>query len=127
MEKIDLTGETQYRFKKNCRTETACLEIQSKIGALCDERKHVTMASLDLSAAFDVVNTKQTTTKDESLWNTGSNHTHDSRLAYCEVGGKSSMLRVIEEGTVQESILGPILFAIFVSTLWDIIETSSFA
>jgi hypothetical protein len=37
------------------------------------------------------------------------------------------MLRVIEEGTVQESILGPILFAIFVSTLWDIIETSSFA
>jgi hypothetical protein len=56
MEKIDLTGETQYRFKKNCRTETACLEIQSKIGALCDERKHVTMASLDLSAAFDVVN-----------------------------------------------------------------------
>jgi len=33
----------------------ACLEIQSKIAALRDERKHVMMASLDLSAAFDIV------------------------------------------------------------------------
>jgi hypothetical protein len=49
------------------------------------------------------------------------------RMAYCEVGGKSSMLRVIEEGTVQESILGPILFAIFVSPLRDIIEATSYA
>ena len=56
MEGIDLTGESQYGFKKRCGTETACLEIQSKLAAICDEGKYATMSSLDLSAAFDVVN-----------------------------------------------------------------------
>ena len=49
------------------------------------------------------------------------------RMAYCEVNGMSSMMKMIEEGTVQGSILGPVLFALFVSPLWDIIEATTFA
>jgi hypothetical protein len=56
IEGIDITGELQYGFKKRCGTETACLEIQSKLAAICDEGKYATMSSLDLSSAFDVVN-----------------------------------------------------------------------
>ena len=37
------------------------------------------------------------------------------------------MIRMIMEGTVQGSILGPMLFAIFVSPLWDMIEATSLA
>ena len=37
------------------------------------------------------------------------------------------MIRMIMEGTVQGSILGPMLFVIFVSPLWDMIEATSFA
>jgi hypothetical protein len=48
-------------------------------------------------------------------------------MAYCEVGGKISMLWVIEEEIVQGLILGPILLAIYVSPLWDIIDATSFS
>ena len=110
----------------------ACLEIQSKIATLCDESKYVAMSSLDLSAAFDVVNRPLLMRRMRVMgipevvilliqdWLT-------DRMAYCEVGGKNSLMQMIEEGTVQGSILGPILFAIFVSPLWDIIEATSFA
>ena len=36
--------------------KTTCLEIQSKIAAICDEGKCAAMSSLNLSAAFNVVN-----------------------------------------------------------------------
>jgi hypothetical protein len=90
------------------------------------------MSSLDLSAAFDVVNRPLLLRRMRVLgipeaiilliqdWLAG-------RMAYCEVGGRNSMIRMIEEGTVQGSILGPLLFAIFVSPLWDIVEATSFA
>ena len=37
------------------------------------------------------------------------------------------MMRNIDKGTIQGSILGPLLFAIFVRPLWDLIEATSFA
>ena len=39
------------------------------------------------------------------------------RLFYCEVKGYTSLMRNLTHGTVQGSILGPLLFAIFVSPL----------
>ena len=132
IESADLTGDSQYGFKKNSGTEMACLEIQSKIATLCDESKYVAMSSLDLSAAFDVVNRPLLMRRMRVMgipevvilliqdWLA-------DRMAYCEVGGTNSLMQMIEEGKVQGSILGPILFAIFVSPLWDIIEATSFA
>ena len=131
-EGVDITGDSQYRFKKNCGTETACLEIQSKIAAICDEGKCAAMSSLDLSAAFDVVNRPLLIRRlrviglPENIVTLIQDWLTD-RMAYCEVGGVTSMMRMIEEGTIQGSILGPLLFAIFVSPLWDIIEATSFA
>jgi len=54
-ENVDLTGASQYGFKKNVSTETACLEIQSKIARSCDSGNFAAVASLDLTAAFDVI------------------------------------------------------------------------
>ena len=44
------------------------------------------------------------------------------RVFYCEVGGKVSAMVQLDYGTVQGSILGPVLFTLFVSPLGDIIE-----
>ena len=41
---VDKTRDSQYSIKKNCGTETACLEIQSKIVAICDEGKCAAMS-----------------------------------------------------------------------------------
>ena len=51
-----LTGNNQHGFKKERSTITASLDIQSRVAALMDQDQYVAMASLDLSAAFDVVN-----------------------------------------------------------------------
>ena len=56
-EKCSLTGRSQHGLK-NCSTETACLQIQSMIASQCDIGKYVTVTSLDLTAAFDVVDTE---------------------------------------------------------------------
>jgi hypothetical protein len=53
---IDITGEQQHGFKKNRSTTTAGLTIQSIISRRMDEDNFVVMSSLDLSAAFDLVN-----------------------------------------------------------------------
>ena len=54
--KIDITGKQQHGFKKNKSTMTLALQIQSLVARALDDDNYVLMASLDLSAAFDVVN-----------------------------------------------------------------------
>ena len=53
---IDLTGMEQHGFKKDRSTTTAGLTLQSKIAREMDGNGYVAMSSLDLSAAFDLVN-----------------------------------------------------------------------
>ena len=56
--KIDLTGVQQHGFKQTKSTATAGLIIQSIISRAIDSNNYALMASIDLSAAFDLVNTK---------------------------------------------------------------------
>ena len=53
---VDLTGKEQHGFKKGRGTSSAGLQLQSLIARALDDDEFVAMASLDLSAAFDVVN-----------------------------------------------------------------------
>jgi hypothetical protein len=53
---IDLTGIQQHGFKKSKSTSTAAQLLQSIISRVTDENHYALMASLDLSAAFDLVN-----------------------------------------------------------------------
>ena len=53
---IDLTGYEQHGFKKKRSTVTAGLTLQTIIAREMDMDSYVAMSSLDLSAAFDLVN-----------------------------------------------------------------------
>ena len=53
---LDFTGKQQHGFKKNKSTATAGLLLQSLIANATDLNQYALMASLDLSAAFDLVN-----------------------------------------------------------------------
>ena len=53
---VDLSGRGQHGFKKGKCTATAGLLLQSMIARALDGGEFVAVASLDLSAAFDVVN-----------------------------------------------------------------------
>ena len=54
--KLDLTGKQQHGFKKSKSTATAGALLQSLIARAADDNQYVVMASMDLSAAFDLVN-----------------------------------------------------------------------
>ena len=90
------------------------------------------MASVDLSAAFDVVNIDLLIERLRIIglpsdvvelikcW-------LKNRSFYVEVNGLNSMFYDINSGTIQGSILGPILYAIYVSPLFDLTDLSNFA
>jgi len=50
-----------------------------------------------------------------------------NRQAYVEFGGESSLFFNVPEGTVQGSVLGPVLFAIFIAPMFKIAQVSSYA
>ena len=130
--KVDVTGKQQHGFKKNCSTASAGLLLQSIIANHVDCNKYVVMASLDLSAAFDIVNVNLLLKRlkiiglpDDvieliKVWLKG-------RSFYVNIDGKNSLVVDLIAGTVQGSILGPLLYAIFVSPLFDIADLTNFA
>jgi hypothetical protein len=121
---VDLTGKMQHGFKKGRSTVTALKEIQSQIAAKIDQGNFVAMGSLDLSAAFDVVNidlliARLTTLGLPTDWMDLIKAWLRDRSAFVEVSSGRSMLFDLDIGTVQGSILGPVLFSLFVSPVFD--------
>jgi len=121
---VDLTGKMQHGFKKGRSTVTALKEIQSQIAEKIDQGDFVAMGSLDLSAAFDVVNidlliARLTTLGLPTDWMDLINAWLRDRSAFVEVSSGRSMLFDLDIGTVQGSILGPVLFSLFVSPVFE--------
>ena len=130
--KVDLTHKSQHGFKKNHSTLTAGLRIQSMIARAIDGDQFALMSSLDLSSAFDVVNVELLIKRLQiiglpndlvelvSEWLT-------NRYFYVSIDGGNSYVHHCDVGTVQGSILGPILYAMFVSPLLDLEKLILFA
>ena len=129
---IDLTGKEQHGFKKNLSTTTAGLTLQSLIARNLDDDLYAAMASLDLSAAFDLVNLDLLMKRLKILglpkdvrdllevWLRG-------RHFYVEANGTTSEITETNIGTIQGSILGPILYALFIRPLYDLQKITTFA
>ena len=121
---IDLTGKPEHGFKPKHSTTTASLLLQSLLARATDGNKYALIASLDLSAAFDVVNVgllikrlkiiglPDDLIELDSKWLT-------TRYLYVMIDGLNSYVYESNVGTVQGSILVPILYAMFVSPLFD--------
>ena len=132
LKKIDLTGRQQHGFKCKHSTATAGLKIQSVIARALNEGDYALMSTLDLSSAFDVVNVELLIRRLQivglpsdivslvSEWLT-------TRYFFVSVDGESSYVHQLRVGTVQGSILGPILYALFVCPLFDLAKMTLFA
>ena len=129
---VDITRQGQHGFKKKRSTSTLSVELQSIIARALDNDDYVLVASLDLSSAFDIVNVALLLKR---LKKVGlPNDVIDlikvwlmNRSYYVSIDGVNSVLFDLLLGTVQGSVLGPVLYAIFVSPLFDIKQVLSFA
>jgi hypothetical protein len=129
---IDLTGYEQHGFKKKRSTITAGLTIQSIIAREMDTDCYVAMSSLDLTAAFDLVNLDLLLKRMRimgipedllqllEIW-------LRQRSFYVEASGQTSTILESDVGTIQGSILGPILYALFIRPLYRITKVTTFA
>ena len=130
-QRIDLTGNAQHGLKKCRSTATVGLTIQSVLSRAMDNNEFAMMSSLDLSAAFDVVNVKLLLKRLKILglptdiidliqaW-------LSQRKYYVTLNGICSMFYDLHSGIIQGSILGPFLYTVYVSPLFDITDLSSF-
>ena len=111
---------------------TAGMKLQSVIAKALDDDEYALMSSLDLSSAFNVVNVQLLIKRLKIIgipndiislvdeWLT-------TRYFYVNIGGESLYIKNIGMGMVQGSILGTILYAIFVSPLFDFAKMTLFA
>ena len=129
---VDITGSEQHGFKKQKSTATAGMILQTLISSHVDLNEYVMMASLDLSAAFDIVDLKLLVKRLKiiglpkdvvdliEVW-------LSDRSYFVSLNGRNSRLIDLSHGTIQGSILGPILYAIYVSPLFDLTDLTNFA
>ncbi len=90
------------------------------------------MASLDLSAAFDLVNVELLIKRLRIIGLPGDlinliEIWLSDRKFYVEVDGGCSAVHGSGTGTIQGSVLGPVLYAIFVSPLFELTKITNFA
>ena len=117
LETNQLISNTQHGFRSKLSTETALLAITEKIYENIDKNKISLLSLLDLSKAFDSVNhelllEKMQTIAIDRFW--FDDYLSD-RTQSVKIDNHVSSKESIEFGVPQGSILGPVLFLVFVN------------
>ena len=112
----------QFVFRSNHSTNSAIIEITEQIRKACDKGIFACGIYLNLKKAFDTVNHNELHTKLEHYGiKRNANYWLLSfltdRKEYTNVTGKDSNSQEITHGVLQGSVLGPLLFIIFISDL----------
>jgi hypothetical protein len=128
----DITGQNQHGFKCKRSTSTLSSQLQSIIARALDEDRYMLLASLDLSSAFDIVNVGLLIKRLKIMGMPGDvieliNVWLNKRTYYVNIDRVNSVLFDLLLGIVQGSILGPVLYKVFVSLLFDLEFMLAFA
>ena len=124
----ELIHPNQWGFKKGVSTESLLLYLTETWKKAIDDGYKVGVLSVDFKKAFDTVDHAILKTKLSDVGVSGifhewiASYLHE-RSQYVTVNGARSILRQIDIGVPQGSLMGPRLFAIYVNDLPNSSET----
>ena len=128
MSKAGLFEKMQSAYRSNHSTETALVRVMNDLLCAVDKKQKVGLVLLDLSAAFDTVNHAVLLERlRESMGIEGTalqwfeSYLSD-RFQSVSVSGVTSDRFKLTTGVPQGSVLGPLLFTIYMSPLADLIK-----
>ena len=122
MEDSGQLNENHHSYRKKHSTVTAMIQLSDAIFNGCNENKITTLVTLDQSAAFDVLS-HVTLRKKLKLYNFSDSALKwmdsylDFRSQFVSIGTRNSNFMNVKSGVPQGSVLGPILYVIYVNEL----------
>ena len=121
-DKNNLLYKSQYGFRKGHSCEFAAMEVTDKIFNSLDRKKLPIALFLDFSKAFDTINHNILINKLKHYGVTGTalkwfNCYLTNRKQFVLYKGKMSEESIITTGVPQGSILGPLLFIIYINDI----------
>ena len=125
--------KTQSGFRKNHSCTTALLKITNDITSCIDRGGCSPSVLIDMTKAFDCIN-KELLMAKLNYYNIKCgglfyNYLHNRRQAvqlHTEEVTRTSDFQLLDSGVPQGSILGPILFSIFMADIQHVIKNSSY-
>ena len=118
----------QSAYKKHHSTETALLRVQNDILRALDSRSSVILLLLDLSAAFDTVDHQILLSRLSSRFGIKGaalqwfNSYLTNRKQFVYINDSRSSVKNLHCGVPQGSVLGPILYVLYISPIGDILR-----
>ena len=125
-----MTEHLQSVYKANNSTETALLKVRKDILQAIDHREVTCLVLLELSVTFDTVDHQLLLNRLKHRFGVVgktynwiksylSDRTQQVVVGDVALGGATSSKSKLKQGILQGSVLGPILFTLYISPLGD--------